>query len=54
MIHVQYVSMHQYVTRVHDMFEDSETVMTCMLGVTDEYKVGVGLHQGLGLMSPCL
>lgn len=54
MIHVQYVCMHQYVTRVHDMFEDSETVMRCMLGVTDEFKVGVGLHQGLGLMSPRL
>lgn len=29
---------------VQEMYEDSETVMWCLLGVTDGFKVGLGLQ----------
>lgn len=35
------------------MYEDSETVVRCAVGVTDGFMVGVGLHQGSAL-SPFL
>lgn len=31
------------------MYEDSETVVRCAVGVTDGFMVGVGLHQGSAL-----
>lgn len=35
------------------MYEDSETVVRCAVGVTDGFMVGVGLHEGSAL-SPFL
>lgn len=40
-----------YVSVAQDMQDASETV--CVVEVTDEFKVGMGLHQGLTL-SPFL
>lgn len=34
-----------HVGMVQDMQEDSETVMRCAVGVTDGFKVRVGLHR---------
>lgn len=31
---------------VQHMYVDSDTVVRCVVGVTDGFKVGVGLHQG--------
>uniref|UniRef100_A0AAR2LU20 Reverse transcriptase domain-containing protein n=1 Tax=Pygocentrus nattereri TaxID=42514 RepID=A0AAR2LU20_PYGNA len=36
----------KYVRVVQDMYEDSETVVRCAVGVTNGFKVTVGLHQG--------
>ena len=30
---------------VQDMYESCETMVSCALGVTEEFKVEVGLHQ---------
>ncbi|KAL7841080.1 hypothetical protein SRHO_G00247710 [Serrasalmus rhombeus] len=43
----------KYVRVVQDMYEDSETVVRCAVGVTNGFKVKVGLHQGSAL-SPFL
>ncbi|KAK3515256.1 hypothetical protein QTP70_013019 [Hemibagrus guttatus] len=43
----------KYVRMVQDMYERSRTVVRCAVGQTEEFKVEVGLHQGLAL-SPFL
>ncbi|KAK3547951.1 hypothetical protein QTP70_001318 [Hemibagrus guttatus] len=43
----------KYVRVVQDMYERSRTVVKCAVGQTEEFKVEVGLHQGLAL-SPFL
>ncbi|KAK3514307.1 hypothetical protein QTP70_013636 [Hemibagrus guttatus] len=43
----------KYVRVVQDMYERSRTVVRCAVGQTEEFKVEVGLHQGLAL-SPFL
>ncbi|KAK3510058.1 hypothetical protein QTP70_026788, partial [Hemibagrus guttatus] len=43
----------KYVRVVQDMYERSRTVVSCAVGQTEEFKVEVGLHQGLAL-SPFL
>jgi hypothetical protein len=43
----------KYVRVVQDMYEGSTTAVRCVVGVTDEFKVEVGLHQGSAL-SPFL
>ena len=39
----------KYVGAVQDMYESWETVVRCAVGVTEESKVEVGLHQGSAL-----
>ena len=36
----------KYVRVVQDMYESWKTVMRCAEGVTEDFKVEVGLHQG--------
>ncbi|KAK3550594.1 hypothetical protein QTP70_000683 [Hemibagrus guttatus] len=43
----------KYVRVVQDMYERSRTVVRCVVGQTEEFKVEVGLHQGSAL-SPFL
>lgn len=43
----------KYVRVVQDMYEDCKTVVRCAVGVTEEFRVEVGLHQGSAL-SPFL
>ena len=43
----------KYVKVVQDMYEDSITVVRCAVGMTEGFKVEVGLHQGSAL-SPLL
>ena len=43
----------KHVRVVQDMYESCQTVMRCAVGVTEKFKVEVGLHQGSGL-SPFL
>ncbi|KAK3544162.1 hypothetical protein QTP86_003943 [Hemibagrus guttatus] len=43
----------KYVRVVQDIYERSRTVVRCAVGQTEEFKVEVGLHQGLAL-SPFL
>ncbi|KAK3574173.1 hypothetical protein QTP86_003831 [Hemibagrus guttatus] len=43
----------KYVRVVQNMYERSRTVVRCAVGQTEEFKVEVGLHQGLAL-SPFL
>ena len=43
----------KYVRVVQDMYVDCKTVVRCAVGVTEEFKVEVGLHQGSAL-SPFL
>ena len=38
---------------MQDMYEDSVTTVRCAVGMTEGFKVEVGLHQGLAL-SPFL
>lgn len=47
----QSVVTEKYVRVVQDMYESSETEVRCAVGVTEEYKVEVELHQGLALSS---
>ncbi|KAF3708357.1 Retrovirus-related Pol polyprotein from type-2 retrotransposable element R2DM [Channa argus] len=39
----------KYVRVVQDMYESCKTVVRCAVGVTEEFKVEVGLHQGSAL-----
>ena len=43
----------KYVNVIQDMYEGCETAVRCAVGVTDAFKVEVGLHQGSAL-SPFL
>ena len=43
----------KYLRLVQDMYEKSETAMSCAVGTTESFKVKVGLHQGSAL-SPFL
>ena len=43
----------KYVEVVQDMYEDSVTTVRCAVGMTEGFKVEVGLHQGPAL-SPFL
>ena len=43
----------KYIRVAQDMYKKSETVVRCVLGTTDPFKVEVGLHQGSAL-SPFL
>ena len=43
----------KYVKVVQDMYEDSITIVRCAVGMTEGFKVEVGLHQGSAL-SPFL
>ena len=44
----------KYVRIVQDMYDDSITVVRCAVGVTEGFKVKVGLHHGLALALVCL
>lgn len=37
----------RYLRLVQDMYEDGETVLRCVIGVTDEFQVSTRLHQKL-------
>ena len=39
----------KYVRVVQDIYESWKTVVRCVVGVTEEFKVEVGLHQGSAL-----
>ena len=41
----------KYVRVVNDMYERSWTVVRCAVGLTEEFKVEVRLHQGSALSS---
>ena len=43
----------KYVQIVRDMYEGSQTVVRCAVGITESFKLKVGLHQGSAL-SPFL
>jgi len=43
----------KYIRVVQDMYENSETVVRCAVGLSDSFRVRVGLHQGSAL-SPFL
>ena len=43
----------KYVTTVQDMYDRCTTVVRCAAGLTEDFKVEVGLHQGSAL-SPFL
>ena len=43
----------KYLRIVQDIYDDSITVVRCAVGVTEGFKVNVGLHQG-STLSPCL
>ena len=45
--------VEKYVRIVQDMYEDSVTAVRCAVGMTDRFKVKVGLHQG-STLSPFL
>ena len=36
----------KYVRLVQDMYANCETAVRCAVGVTEKFKVEVGLHQG--------
>ena len=42
----------KYVRIVHDMYDDSTTVVRCAVGVTEGFELKLGLHQG-SAFSPC-
>ena len=39
----------KYVRVVQDIYESYKTMVKCAVGVTEEFKVEVGLHQGSAL-----
>ena len=41
--------VEKYVRVVQNMYEGSVTVVKCAVGVTDGFKVELGLHEGSGL-----
>ena len=43
----------KYVRAVQDMYDGCRTVVRCAVGMTEDFKVEVGLHQGSAL-SPFL
>ena len=45
--------MKKYVRLVQDMYKESETVVRCAVGTTENFKTMVGLHQG-SVLSPFL
>ena len=45
--------VEKYVKVMQDMYEDSIITVRCAVGITEEFKVEVGLHQGSAL-SPLL
>ena len=45
--------VEKYVQLVQDLYEGSETVVRCAVGITESFKVKIGLHQGSAL-SPFL
>ena len=42
--------VEKYVRLVQDMYERSETVVRCAVGITESFKVKFGLHQGSALI----
>ena len=38
--------VEKYVRLVQDMYEESETVLRCVVGTAESFKVKVALHQG--------
>ena len=45
--------VEKYVRLVQDMYKESETVVRCALGTTENFKIKIGLHQG-SMLSPFL
>ena len=45
--------IEKYAKVVQDMYENSVITVSCAVGMTEEFKVKVGLYQGLAL-SPFL
>ena len=45
--------VEKYVRVLQDMYESCKTVVRCAVGVTEKFKVEVGLHQG-SVLSPFL
>ena len=45
--------VEKYVQLVQDIYEESETVVRCAVGNTENFKVKIGLHQG-SVLSPFL
>ena len=43
----------KYVKVMQDMYEDSVTTVRCAVGMTEWFKVEIGLHQG-SVLSPFL
>ena len=43
----------KYVKVMQDMYEDSVTTVRCAVGMTERFKVEIGLHQG-SVLSPFL
>ena len=41
--------VEKYVRLLQDMYDGSETVMRCAVGIIESFKVKVGLHQGSAL-----
>ena len=48
-LHEKIWNSGKYVQVVQDMYEGSETVVRCVAGTTESFKVKVGLHQGSAL-----
>ena len=41
--------VEKYVRLVQDMYEESETMVRCAFGITESFKVKVGMHPGSAL-----
>lgn len=44
----------KYVKVVKDIYEDSVTSRRCVAGMTEGFKVKIGMHQGSALSPSCL